>query len=102
MTLYFRRTDAYISQSNEESLMSIVINRPLANAAGPRRLTPLVVRPHDGPYRASLLDTAQGVLVRLSRDDRPRGKRFISAEVIDAPLHVVADRLHSMLAELNR
>ena len=82
--------------------MSGMIIPRLANAVGPRRRHPLMVAPEPGPYRAALTDAPDGVAVRVSRDDRPRGARLVWVGTIDAPLHVVADRLHAELARLNR
>lgn len=82
--------------------MSVIVPF-LANAKGPQRRHPLYVAPGEGPYYAALTDTADGVAVRLSRRDRPRGQRLISSILVDiAPFHVVADWMHNEVARLNR
>jgi hypothetical protein len=70
----------------------IVIDRQLANCVGPIRRHPLIVQPEESEVYAALIDTDDGVLVRFSS--------CRETEIIDAPMHVVADRIYSLLGRL--
>lgn len=65
------------------------------------RLHPITVQPGTGPYYASLLERPDGVLIQTFRHG-PAGQRLMQQEVVDAPMHVLLDRMHNIVLEANQ
>jgi|HubBroStandDraft_6_1064221.scaffolds.fasta_scaffold614135_2 hypothetical protein len=58
-----------------------------------------ITLPHTAVY-ALLTETRTGVLVIFATAAAPRGRRRLAEAVIDAPFHLVADKVHAILARL--
>jgi len=74
----------------------VLVSR-LANHEGPRQRQPLLINVGDGPYEGAVMEVADGTLVRISH-----AGVLLSAETIDAPLHIAASKLLSIITNLNR
>jgi hypothetical protein len=58
-----------------------------------------IVLPHTATY-ALLAPVSAGVLVIFATAAAPRGRRRLAEAIIDAPFHLVADKVHAILAGL--